>query len=399
MLLRGLRVVDMGYWIAGPAAAGLMSDWGADVVKIEPPSGDPMRQFFRVAAGIELPSCPPFDLDNRGKRSVVLDLAKAEGRQLALELVSRADVFITNYRHDALERLGLDWETLARRAPRLIYAHLTGYGQDGPDKGRAGYDIGAFWARAGIAHLLAQPGAEPVGSRAGFGDHITATHGLAGILAALYAREKTGQGQRVDACLLRSGIYTVGFDISQQLTFGVVAQAGKREASIVPTASSYKAADERWIWLLGLEADRHWPRLCEGLDLAELKDDPRFANATARRENARELIRLLDERFATRPLEEWLERFDAVDLWWAPVNSPAEVVSDAQALAAGVIVDVPDGRGGTQKSVGSPVRFSGADVSPRDPVPRLGEHTEAVLAELGVTKSRIAELRASHVIP
>jgi len=399
MLLQGLRVVEMGFWVAAPAAAGLMSDWGADVVKIEPPSGDPMRHFFRAAAGIELPSCPPFDLDNRGKRSVVLDLAKADGRALALDLVSRADVFITNYRHDALERLGLDWETLARRAKRLIYAHLTGYGQDGPDKGRAGYDIGAFWARAGIAHLLAQPGAEPVGSRAGLGDHVTASHGLAGILAALYAREKTGQGQRVDACLLRSGIYTVGFDISQQLTFGVVAQAGKREESIIPTASSYKASDERWIWLLGLEADRHWPRLCEGLGRADLKDDPRFASATARRENAREMMRLLDEQFAKRPLAEWLERFDAVDLWWAPVNSPADVVSDAQALASGAIVDVPDGRGGTQKSVGSPVLFSGADVAPRDPVPQLGEHTEAVLAELGLTKDRIAELRASRVIP
>ncbi|MGH7290453.1 MAG: CoA transferase, partial [Myxococcota bacterium] len=194
MLLQGLRVVEMGFWIAAPAAAGLLADWGADVVKIEPPRGDPMREFYRAVAGIELPSCPPFDLDNRGKRSVVLDLAKPEGRELALELVSSADVFVTNYRHDALERLGFDWGTLSKRAPRLIYAHVTGYGQDGPDRDRAGYDIGAFWARAGISVLLSQAGGEPVGSRAGFGDHITASHGLAGILAALYAREKSGKG-------------------------------------------------------------------------------------------------------------------------------------------------------------------------------------------------------------
>ncbi len=398
MLLNGVRVVEMGFWIAAPAAAGLMADWGADVVKIEPPAGDPMRHFFRAAAGIELPSCPPFDLDNRGKRSAVIDLSEPEGRALALDLVTRADVFITNYRHDALERLGLDWETLARRAPRLVYAHVTGYGQEGPDKGRAGYDIGAFWARAGIAHLLAQPGAEPVGARAGVGDHVTGSHALAGILAALYARERSGRGQLVDACLLRSGIYTIGFDLAQQLAFGAVAQAGKREESIIPTASSYKAADERWIWLLGVEADRHWPRLCEGLGRADLKDDPRFASATARRENAREMMRILDAQFATRPLAEWLERFDAVDLWWAPVHTPEQVTRDPQALAAGAIVDVPDGRGGTQKSVGSPVRFSAADVTPRAPIPQLGEHTDAILAELGVSPARLAQLRERRVI-
>lgn len=218
-------------------------------------------------------------------------------------------------------------------------------------------------------------------------------------MAALYAREKTGRGQRVDACLLRSGIYTVGFDLAQQLTFGAVAQAGKREDSIIPTATSYQAADERWIWLLGVEANRHWPRLCEGLERGDLKDDPRFASATARRENAREMMRILDAVFATRPLAEWLERFDAVDLWWAPVNTPEDVTRDPQVLAAGAIVDVPDGHGGTQKSVGSPVRFSSADVAPRGPVPRLGEHTEEVLAEFGLSPTRLAELRAKGVIP
>ncbi len=399
MLLNGVRVVEMGFWVAAPAAAGLLSDWGADVVKIEPPRGDPLRHFFRAVAGIELPSCPPFDLDNRGKRSVVIDLAHAEGRALALELVCGADVFISNYRHDALERLGLDWKTVSERAPWLVYAHLTGYGQDGPDRDRACYDIGAFWARAGIAVLLAQAGGDPVGSRAGFGDHITASHGLAGILAALFAREKTGRGQLVDACLLRSGIYTVGFDISQQLAFGVVAQAGVREESIAPTVANFKAGDERWLWLLGVETDRHWPRLCEGLERADLKDDPRFANANARRENAREMMRILDEQFAKRPLAEWVERFDAVDLWWAPVNTPADVTQDPQVLAAGAIVDVPDGRGSTQKSVGSPVRFSAADVTPRAPIPQVGEHTAEVLGEIGVSAERIARLRESRVIP
>ena len=153
------------------------------------------------------------------------------------------------------------------------------------------------------------------------------------------------------------------------------------------------------MWLLGVEAERHWPRLCEAFDLAVLVADPRFATPTARRENCRELIKILDEQFAKRPLDAWIPRFDAVDLWWAPVNTPADVVQDRQAIAARAFVDVPDGAGGTQKNVGSPVLFSASDVTPRAKVPALGEHTEAVLQELGVPASRIAELRASRVIP
>lgn len=392
----GVRVVELGVWVAGPAAGLVLADWGADVVKIEPPTGDPYRSIFKALAGIDM-SSPPFDLDNRGKRSVVLDLRQQDGREAALELIGSADVFLTNYRHGALERLGLDHASLAERFPQLVYAHVTGYGQEGPDRDRAGYDMGSFWSRAGIAHLLAQADADPVASRGGFGDHITATHCVAGVLAALLARQRTGRGQLVDASLFRSGIYTVGFDIMQQLEFGFTLSAGKREESIVPTVSSFKAADERWVWLLGVEADRHWPRLCEGLGLEDLRDDPRFATAASRRENAREMMSRLDAEFAKRPLAEWLERFDAVDLWWAPVQTPADVVVDAQAQATGAFVDVPNADGTTKRMVAGPVRFGDADVTPRAGVPGVGEHTDEVLREAGFTPERIARLRESGV--
>jgi crotonobetainyl-CoA:carnitine CoA-transferase CaiB-like acyl-CoA transferase len=250
--------------------------------------------------------------------------------------------------------------------------------------------MGAFWSRGGIAVLLAHAGQEPVGSRGGFGDHITASHCLAGIVTALYAREKTGRGQLVDACLLRSGIYTVGFDVAQQLAFGAVAPLIKREDAIRPTVSSYRAGDGRWVWLLGVEGDRHWPRLCEGLERPELKDDPRFASAAKRRENARELIRILDEQFARRPLAEWLERFDAVDLWWSPVNTRPGVAKDAGARRA------PSSTcrmvAGNKKGVSeAQYRFSPSDTrTPRCPV---GEaRTEAVLREFGGA-ARIPKLR------
>lgn len=400
MLFEGIRVVEMGVWVAGPAVGGLMADWGADVVKIEPPGGDPMRFVGPIVAGLDLPSSPPFNLDNRGKRSIVLDLKQEGGCDIVRRLIRRADVFITNYRAGALQRFGLDYVSLSRENPRLIYAHVTGYGQEGPDCERAAYDIGAFWSRTGIAHLLALAGfEEPIPSRFGFGDHIAATHALGGIAAALFHRERNGEGQLVDACLLRSGVYAVGSDICSQLEFGLVSSAGPRRESIAPTVTHYRAGDGRWFWLLGLEADRHWPRLLEALERTDLVHEPRFVSAAARRENAAALIAILDQEFAKRPLAEWVERFDKADVWWAPVQAPEEVVRDPQAIACGAFVDMPGPGGkGVVRSVAGPVRFSGADTTPRAGIPELAEHSEEVLREAGFPEEEIQELRAQGVL-
>ena len=401
MLLAGVKGVEMGVGVAGPAAGGVMADGGADVAKTEPPQADPMRNVFQALAGIEIPSSPPFTVDNRGKRSVVLDLNQPEAREIALQMIREADVFLTNFRRQALERHRLDYESIKEECPRLVYGHVTGYGQEGPDRDRAGYDIGSFWARSGIANLLAPPDAdgEPAPSRGGFGDHITAITCLGGIMAALFARERTGEGQLVDAALLRSGIYTIGWDIAQQIELGLTMSAGKRTESIIPTASNFKAGDGRWVWLLGVEAERHWPRLVEALGREDLHEEPRFKDAASRRENARDLMAILDAEFAKRPFDELTRRFDEVDLWWAPVQTPAEVLEDPQALASGAIVEIP-GRNGEApiRTVGSPVLFSKADVTPRARPPELGEHTEEVLRERGVTEEQIERLRAAGAL-
>ncbi|MBV8950642.1 MAG: CoA transferase, partial [Actinobacteria bacterium] len=297
--LDGVRVVELGVWVAGPGAGGILADWGADVVKIEPPAGDPARSFASMLGG-DLPFNPPFELDNRGKRSVVIDLGTDEGRELAFRLLDGADVFVTNVRLAGLARAGLDHESVARRCPRLVYAAITGYGLDGPERDRAAYDIGAFWARSGIAALLTSPGGTPPFQRGGMGDHTVAMSMAAGVCAALTARTRTGEGQLVSTSLLRQGLYTIGFDVNTTLRFGVSIGVATRETMGNPVINSYRDRDGRWFWLIGLEGERHWPDLCRAVGRTEWLEDERFASPRGRRKNARELCALLDEVFATR---------------------------------------------------------------------------------------------------
>ena len=214
--MEGVNVVELGVWVAGPATGGILTDWGADVVKIEPPTGDPARMFGRML-GLDVDVNPPFEMDNRSKRSVAIDLTAEGGRGTALELISGADVFITNVRPGALRRLGLDYESLAPDHPRLVYGLITGYGETGPDADRAAYDVAAFWARGGLAHLLTRPGETPPFQRGGMGDHSAGMTLAAAVCAALVALDRTGTGQLVSTSLYRQGAYTVSFDLNTYL--------------------------------------------------------------------------------------------------------------------------------------------------------------------------------------
>jgi len=396
--LDGIRVVEMGVWVAGPAAGAVLADWGADVVKIEPPGvGDPARTFSRMLGG-DLPFNPIFENDNRGKRSIVLDLARPDAREVAAELVGGADVFVTNVRLAALERLGLGPATLLERHPRLVYGAITGYGFEGPDADKAAYDIAGFWARSGIAGLLTAPGSHPPFQRGGMGDH-TAGQSLAGaISAALFARERSGRGQLVMTSLLRQGLYTIGFDLAVAVRFGVSVGVADRSVMANPCINNYRDRDGRWFWIVGLEGDRHWPPLTRVVGHPEWVDDPRFATAADRAANAAALIALLDAIFATRSREEWGRIFDAEpDLWWAPVQSVDEVMADAQVHAAGGFVDVPDGET-TTKLPATPVDFGGTPGAPRCMAPAHGEHTDPILAELGRDPAAVAKLRADGAL-
>jgi crotonobetainyl-CoA:carnitine CoA-transferase CaiB-like acyl-CoA transferase len=376
--LDGLKV---GVWVAGPAAGGILADWGADVIKIEPPTGDPARMFGRML-GIEDGVSPPFEMDNRGKRSIVLDVTTDEGRATAFELLSNADVFLTNVRPAALRRTGLDFETVASRNPRLVYGLITGYGEKGPDADRAAYDVAAFWARAGLAHLLTRPGQTPPFQRGGMGDHTAGMTLAAATCAALVARTRTGKGQLVSTSLYRQGAYTVSFDLNTFLMTGHSIAIGQRETMGNPCMNNYTAGDGRRFWIVGLEGERHWPALCRAVGRPEWLDDPRFSTGRSRAANAVDLIGELDEIFATRPLDEWAKAFaQEPDFFWSPINSIEDVIADEQFHAAGGVVYVPDGDAGASM-VATPADFHGTPWQPRSPAPQLGEHTDEVLAEL-----------------
>lgn len=378
----GVKVVELGVWVAGPATGGILADWGADVVKIEPPAGDPARTFQRMLGG-DVATNPVFELDNRSKRSIVLDLTDEGDREIALELIDGADVFVTNVRTAALERLGLDHETLKLRNPRLVYCAITGYGHGGDDADKPGFDIAAFWARSGIAALLTPPDADPPFQRGGMGDHSVAISGAAAVSAALFAREKTGEGQLVSTSLFRQGTYTIGFDLNIRLMWGLNLGTGMRSTIGNPATNNYLAADGRRFWVVGLEADRHWPPLARVVEQEDWLDDERFSTPAARAQNAAELIGLLDGIFSTRTLDEWAARFaNEPDFFWAPVNTLDDLLEDPQYTASGGLVEVPDGSTGTTM-VATPVDFEGTPWAPRSTAPDLGEHTAEILRELG----------------
>ncbi|MEW5683874.1 MAG: CoA transferase [Pseudomonadota bacterium] len=393
-MLQGLKVVDFSAYIAGPGAAGILADWGADVIKVERPGGDNMRHIFADLAN-DLGTNPTFDLDNRGKRGAVLDISIPEGREALAKLAAQADVFLTNVRPASLRKYGLDDKALRAANPKLVYAVITGYGLEGPDAHLPGFDVTAFWARAGVGYMTAPKGSEPFLRSSGIGDHTTSLATVSAILAALYERERTGEGRLVQTSLLASGVYLIGSDLAVQLKLGRLASIRPRDNPINALANYFQSSDGRWFVHNPRGSGGGWEKFCEAAGRPELAADERFASGKARRQNARELSAELDAAFGALPMEEIARRLDAADLVWAPMQTPGDVASDPQAAAAGAFVEVEDGQGGVYRSPAAPARFPGADVDVRPRAPKLGEHTRQVLAEAGYGEAEIDAMFAS----
>jgi crotonobetainyl-CoA:carnitine CoA-transferase CaiB-like acyl-CoA transferase len=398
--LEGVRVVEMGLWVAGPSAAAMLGDWGATVTKIEPPTGDPFRGLFASVMGNPAALNPPFELDNRGKRSIALNLEHPDAREIAYQLISEADVFITNNRPRVLAEFGLTYDELRKRFPRLVYGQVTGYGPHTGARDTAAYDIGAFWAQAGVGGALTAPGGDIPQQRGGMGDHMTGMSLAGAICAALLSRERTGNGQHVSVPLVRVGAYMIGWDLMLSLRLGIPVVTYDRYHAVNPIIDCYKGADGKWFWLLLLQADRHWGDLCRALGREDLQRDERFRDITQRRINAQALVEELDHVFATRDRAEWGRVFEQHDVWWAPVNWPHEVLADPVVQEAGTFVDVPGGDGeATVRMVSTPADFSETRWQPQGPPPELGQHTEELLLELGYDWDRIIALKEAGAIP
>ncbi len=397
LVFDGLKVIDCASFIAGPAAATVMSDFGAEVIKIEPPgAGDPYRRRATPPTGPGLESNPGFVLDGRNKQSLALDLRQPAGREVLYRLVAAADVFITNYPPPVRRRLGITYEELAPLNLRLIYASFTGYGETGPEADKPGFDATAWWARSGLMHLVrAGEEAAPARSLPGMGDHPSAMGTYGAIVTALYQRERNGRGAYVGSSLLANGLWANGCSVQAALCGEKVVPQPPRERGINALRIHYRCRDNRWL-LLSIAADEwRWEKLKACLGGGAALDDLRFATPASREANAGLLIPILDAIFAARDQAEWRRILDEAGLIFGIVADMEELHEDAQILASEALVPFTDG---SSLTVNSPLWIAGQEkVQPR-PAPVVGQDSEAVLRNYGYGEDEIRALREAGVI-
>src|ERR1019366_595353 len=331
-MLEKLKVVEFCAWVAGPSAAMVMADWGAEVIKVESASGDPVRNLF--AAREDVTGNPVFELQNRGRRSRVLATGKPEGREALLRVLATADIFITNLRPGALKRARLDYDSIKADFPRLIYTSVSGYGLEGDGIDLPAFDIAALWTRSGVAGATIPEGVDPFVCRPGMGDSICALATVASTLAALVERGTTGKGQLVETSLIRTGSYAIGWDLAIQLKWGEHNRARQRSETQSPVANYFKTADDHWV-SVSVRAPRDWPAIAAAAGHPELVEDARFATPLDRAGNAQLLLGILDKAFGAMTLQEAAAVLTKADVIWAPLQSLAQVVDDPYAKAAG----------------------------------------------------------------
>jgi len=396
-IFAGLKVIDCATYIAAPAAATTLSDFGAEVIKVEPiGEGDAYRHSWKT------PGYPPSDwnynwiLESRNKRSIALDLKQDAAREALYALVRQADVFITNYPPPVRKRLRVEYEDLSPLNPRLIYAGFTAYGEAGPEAGKTGFDSTVWWARTGLMDLVKpDPDAAPARSLPGMGDHPSSMGFYAGIVTALFRRERTGQGGVVHSSLLANGLWSNGCAVQARLCGADYKGRPGREESANACTNTYKCADGRWFMLTLINEARQWQPLLRALGREDIDSDPRFANSAARKENARALTVLFDSIFITKPLAEWRTRLDAEGITFGIVGILADLDTDPQVREAGMVVRMADS---PLETLMSPFNIGGeTKITPRMP-PELGEHGADILREAGYDEATIARMRDARAL-
>ncbi len=388
-ILSGIRVVDCGTYIAGPAAAVVMSDFGADVIKIErPPYGDPYRYLSLVPG---MPLSPLFYcwiLDARNKRSVALNLGDNAAREALLAIVRTADVFITNYQGPLLEKFRLRYQDLRQENRRLIFAHITGYGETGADADEPGYDLTAYWARSGLMQTIHNADAEPAQSPAGFGDHPTAMALFGGIMLGLYRRQITGEGMNVTTSLMANGAWSNACGIQAALVGADFVPKWTRSTTVNPIVNHYVTSDKARFLTCCLDPKKDWPSLCRALDRPELADDPRFRTPELRRANGPELVAIIDAAVGAKTMSEWKEILRANGVIWGAVPTTEQAARDPQMEANGVFAEIEPGL----RTIANPLTIEGVEKEKPRMAPKIGEHTVEVLKSAGLSDEAIRSL-------
>jgi len=399
MALSGIKVVEVSTWAAGPSCGMWLAENGADVVRVEPIEGDPVRGIMQSGVIPVTDFNWMFELWNRSKRCIAIDLRQESGQDIVHELVKKADVFLANLRPGTLKRAGLDYETLSELNPRLIYANITGYGRKGPGVEWPAFDETAFWARSGIMATMGEPDAPAVPLRGAMGDHTTGIFALGGIALALYVREKTGRGQRVDLSLLGNGMWVAGVDIQGALVYGMEVGRFSRKTMGNALYNTYQSKDGKWFQLQMLQTDRYWPGVCKAVGREDLEHDPRFDSHQKRVDNNVELIETLDEELAKKDRDEWGPLFDQNGVVWGPAHSPMEVINDPCVLENDYIVEYEHFSHGKVKGIRCPVQLSENPTRTPSGAAEYGQHTEEVLLEMGYSWDDISKLKDDKVIP
>jgi crotonobetainyl-CoA:carnitine CoA-transferase CaiB-like acyl-CoA transferase len=382
----GLKVIDCASFIAGPAAGTILSDFGADVIKIEPPGkGDPHRFLYALEPNPRSKRNYFWQLTNRNKRGLALNLKSAAAVEIMKKLISTADVFIINYPPHVLQALGLTYENVRALNPRIIYADITGYGEKGPEADKPGFDLTAYWARTGLMDATRNEGSPPTIPVSGIGDHATASTLYGAIVTGLYRREKSGLGCKVSTSLIGEGAWAASGWIQAALDGAAVSGAAtNREKPHNALANTYPTSDGRWLILVFVAEDKDWPGLLKALERPDLLTDPRFVDSAHRHSNAIELSKILQAEFTKRPLDYWREALDREHTTFGVVQTISEIAKDPQLIANEIIRPI---EGANEESgettIDSPIKIQSEDkVRPR-PAPRLGQHSIEILQEMG----------------
>lgn len=402
-ILEGLKVLEMGHVVAIPAASAALADWGAQVIKIEPLTGDMARGILSYYTEEEKARLNDpnyinwyFQFLNRGKRGIALNLKTVESKEILKKLVLWADIFVTNYEVGTLDKLGADYKTLSEINPRLIYGLLTGYGTVGPDKDERGFDFSAAWARSGLMYMIGEPGSIPSPQRGGMMDRVAGAHIVGGLLAGIYHRDRTGKGQKIELSLYQTGVWTMGEDIQPAL-IGYQTSKFERAKARSPLWNTYRTRDNVWFWAAMLQPDPSWGDFCRVLGHQEWENDPRYNSREARFWNREELIRMIDEIIVTKTFKEWEAIFRGTKVIYGKVQSPIEVVNDPQALVNDFFVDLHH-PSSNAKVLATPVQFCQNPAEVRASAPEIGQHTEEILLEHNYTWEDISRFKELGVI-